>query len=153
MQELEVEEFKLAGLALNGKTTNEDGQSSIDCGSLWQRFEEERITDLIPDKVSEDIFAVYHQYEGDHTQPFAYFIGCRIKNDAETPDGLDSLILPKGNYKKFTARGKMPECVANTWRSIWSEEENRTYQVDFEVYDDRSKNWDDASVDIFVSVE
>jgi hypothetical protein len=36
-------------------------------------------------QLGEEILAVYHQYEGDHTKPFSYFIGCKVNPDAETP--------------------------------------------------------------------
>ena len=36
------EDFKLVGLRLKGKTTNQNNQSSKDCGDLWQKFEKDR---------------------------------------------------------------------------------------------------------------
>ena len=33
------EEITLIGISLGRKTTNLNGQSAIDCGSLWQKFE------------------------------------------------------------------------------------------------------------------
>src|SRR5690349_14738453 len=39
MNKTEKDEFLLMGLKLNNKTTNENGQSGIDCGNLWQKFE------------------------------------------------------------------------------------------------------------------
>lgn len=69
------------------------------------------------------------------------------------PDGLDSLNIPQGVYKKITARGKMPDCIAKAWQEIWSSDLPRAYQTDFEVYDKRSHDWDNAEVDIFVSIK
>lgn len=34
-----IKQFKLIGLALKTITTNENGQSMIYCGNLWQKFE------------------------------------------------------------------------------------------------------------------
>lgn len=152
MNKIELEETKLIGLALRTKTTNEMGQSGIDCGNLWQKFEKENYVDKIPNKLSDEILAVYYQYEGDHTKPFAYFIGCKVRNDTEVPQGLESLIIPKGTFQKINSKGKMPDCVANTWKEIWSSNIPRAYQADFEVYDERSKDWNNAEVDFFVSV-
>ena len=70
-----MEEITLIGLSLKTKTTNANGQSNIDCGNLWQEFEKENYADKIPGKLSDEILAVYHQYEGDYTKPFSYFIG------------------------------------------------------------------------------
>lgn len=153
MDKIELEEIKLIGLALATTTTNELGQSGIDCGNLWQKFEKENYADKIPNKQTDEILAVYHQYKGDHTQPFSYFIGCKVKTETEAPEGMDSLIIPKGMYRKINANGKMPDCVANAWKEIWNSAIPRTYQADFEVYDVRSKDWNNAEVEIFISVK
>src|SRR4051812_30578353 len=73
--------FRLIGLKLNKKTTNKGGQSAVDCGNLWQKFVKERAAERIPGKLSDDLYAVYFDYEGDYTQPFSYFIGSRVKSD------------------------------------------------------------------------
>ena len=117
------------------------------------QFEKENYAVKIPGKVSGEILAVYHDYEGDYTQPFSYFIGCKVNGDAEVPPGMDSLIIPKGNYQKIIARGKMPDCIANAWKEIWASHISRAYKADFEVYDERSKDWNNAEVDIYVSLK
>jgi len=146
-----IEEFKLIGIKLNNKTTNEGGQSSIDCSNLWQKFEKENYIEKIPDRLSNEIYAVYFDYEGDYTKPFSYFIGCKVRIDTETPQGLDSILIPSEMYIKVIAKGKMPDCIANSWKDIWSIELNRMYTYDFEVYGERSKDWSNAEIEIFVS--
>ena len=153
MNKIELEEITLIGLSLKTKTTNANGQSAIDCGSLWQEFEKENYVNKIPGKLNDEVLAVYHQYEGDYTRPFSYFIGCKVKAGSEVPQGLDSLIIPKGNYQKINAKGKMPDCVANAWKEIWSSGIPRAYQADFEVYDEKSRDWSNAEVDIFLSIK
>lgn len=143
--------FKLIGLKLNGKTTNKNGQSGVDCGNLWQQFERENFADRIPGKLSDEVYAVYFDYQGDHTQPFSYFIGCKVKMDTEPPEGTDSLVVPSGNFIKVIAKGTMPDCVAGSWKHIWDSQIDRAYSYDFEVYDARSKDWSNAEVDIYVS--
>ncbi len=143
--------FKLIGLQLPLPTTNEGGQSSKDCGKLWQQFEQEQLIARITGKLGTDIYAVYYNYEGDHTQTFSYFIGCKVSNDAVLPEGMDSLDIPSAHYIKVMAAGKMPDCVHNTWKIIWEANIDRSYQYDFEVYDERSKDWSYAAVDIYVS--
>ena len=153
MSKIGLEEITLIGLSLKKKTTNADGQSGIDCGNLWQEFENEQYPGKIPGKLSNEILAVYHQYEGDHTKPFSYFIGCKVKAGTEVPHGLDSLIIPKGTYELIYAKGKMPDCVANAWIDIWASTIPRAYQADFEVYDERSKDRSNADVEIFLSIK
>jgi predicted transcriptional regulator YdeE len=153
MKKVELEKIKLIGLLLPEKTMNEMGKSSIDCGNLWQKFEKENYADRISDKLTDEIIAVYHQYEGDYTQPFSYFIGCKVKPGTEAPEGLDMLHIPDGLYQQITAAGKMPDCVINTWKEIWNSDIPRAYQTDFEVYDERSKNWNKAEVEVFISIQ
>ena len=152
MTNTEIGEMTLIGLSLKKKTSNANGQSAIDCGSLWQEFEKENYTARIPVKLTNEILAVYYQYEGDHTKPFSYFIGCKVNPGAAIPQGMDSLLIPKGIYQKIIAKGKMPDCVANAWKEIWGSDIPRAYQYDFEIYDERGKDWNNAEVDIFLSV-
>lgn len=153
MNKVELEEIKLIGLSLKKKTTNENGQSHIDCGKFMARIWKRKYAEIIPNKLSDEIFGVYHGYEGDSTKPFSYFIGCKVKTNTEVPQGLDSLIIPKGTYQKFNAKGKMPECVINTWKEVWVSNIPRAYKIDFEVYDERSKDWNNAELEVYLSIE
>jgi predicted transcriptional regulator YdeE len=152
MNKLELEGIRLIGLSLPMKTSNEMGKSSIDCGNLWRKFEKENYADKIPNKLSDEIVAVYHQYEGNYTRPFSYFIGCKVDADTKIPEGLDSLLIPKGLYQINIAKGQMPDCVINTWKEIWNSDIPRAYQADFEVYDERSKDWKNAEVEVYISI-
>ena len=143
----------LIGLSLGKKTTNKNGQSARDCGNLWNKFENEKVIDKIPDKLSTEILAVYHEYEGDHTQPFSYFIGCKVKEGTEIPRDLSSIFIAKGDYRRIDAKGIMPDCVAEAWKEIWRSDIPRAFKTDFEVYDERSKDWSNAEVEIFLSIK
>jgi predicted transcriptional regulator YdeE len=151
MEKTSKEEFQLIGLSLGKKTRNEAGQSGIDCGTLWQKFETGGFAKKIPDLLSNAIYAVYFDYEGDHNKPFCYFIGCKVNPGTKVPAGMDRLIIPPQNYSIVVARGEMPDCLIESWSKIWKSKIDRAYRFDFEVYDDRSKDWDDAEVEIFVS--
>ena len=64
---------------------------------------------------------------------------------------MDSLIIPVGIYYKEIAKVKMTDCVANSWKKIWGLLIDRAYQFDFEIYDERSKDWSNAEVEVFIS--
>lgn len=130
-----MEKITLIGLKLPLKTTNENNQSMKDCGELWSRFETEEIAKKIPNKLSDEVFAVYFDYEGDYTQPFSYFIGCKVQEGTELPVDLDKLTIPAGRYQKVTATGELPVCIADKWREIWDSDIPRAYITDFEIYD------------------
>ncbi|CAN5391013.1 hypothetical protein BH11BAC3_BH11BAC3_02620 [soil metagenome] len=153
MNTVEIDNIHLIGLALKTKTSNTNGQSSIDCENLWHEFEKGKYATTIPGKLSDEIFGVYHQYEGDSTGPFSYFVGCKVQPGTAVPERLQRLMIPKGTYHKISAKGIMPECVTNAWKEIWASDIRRTHQIDFEVYDERSKDWNNAEVDVYLSIE
>lgn len=153
MNNMRIDKFKLIGLKLTQRTTNENGQSAIDCGNLWQKFETENFKERISDKLGEEIYAVYFDYEGDHTKPFSYFIGCKVKPETETPKGMDSLLVPAAVYSKTIAKGKMTGCITDAWKDIWASKIDRAYNYDFEIYGERSKDWSNAEVEILVSIK
>ena len=134
MEKISLAEIKLIGLSLGRKTTNENGQSAIDCGSHLQKFEAGKYAERIPNKINAEIFAVYYDYENEHTGPYSYFIGCKVDDNTIAPEGMDSLVIPKAEYIKIIAKGIMPDCVANAWRDIWTGNLERTYQADFERF-------------------
>jgi predicted transcriptional regulator YdeE len=148
MEKISLTEIKLIGLFLGRKTTNENRQSAIDCGSHWQKFEAGKYAERIPNKINDEIFAVYQDYESDHTGPYSYFIGCIVDDNTVVPEGMDGLVLPKSEYVRIIAKGIMPDCVANAWRDIWAGNLERTYRADFEIFDERSKDWSGAEVGI-----
>ncbi len=147
-----MEKFKLFGLKLNRKTKNENGQSGIDCGELWQYFEENKIAEIIPNKTSDALYAVYYDYENDENGLFSYFIGCKVDENTEKPENLDELIIPEQKYHKETAKGQMTGCISDTWTRIWKSNLNRKFGFDFEVYDERSFDWNNAEIDIYLSI-
>src|SRR5687767_7023627 len=100
---MDVEKIELIGLALPFKTTNENGQSTTDCGNLWQKFENEKFLEKITERLSDEIFAVYHNYEGNQTKLFSYFIGCKVKPGALVPKGMNTFTIMNGRYHKATA--------------------------------------------------
>lgn len=153
MQKLKIEGFKLAGIQLPGRTTNKNNQSNTDCGNLWQKFEKENIFDLIPQKISNTIYAVYFDFGKSNTDEFSYFIGCKVDNHLVSNEELDTLSIPEQEYEKFTAKGVMTGCLIDAWKAIWTSNIKRQYGYDFEVYDERSSDWNNAEVDIFVSVD
>jgi predicted transcriptional regulator YdeE len=152
MEKIKKKGFRIVGLKLENQTTNDNNQSSVDCGNLWQKFETEKVFEIIPNKLSNEIYAVYYESQKDETKPFSYFIGCKVKEKAEIPKGLCELLIPSQNYVKVIAKGVMTGCVTEAWKKIWNSTKNRKFGFDFEIYDERSQDWRDAELDIFVSV-
>lgn len=151
MSDVHVNSFKLIGLRLTHKTTNGNGQSMKDCGNLWQQFTAGNYSARIPGKLTNDVLAVYYDYEGDHTAPYSFFIGCKVAEDTVVPSGMDRLSVATGSYRKIVAKGPLPACVVGAWQKIWSENLPRAYRADFEVYGAKCQEAI-PEVEIFLSV-
>jgi predicted transcriptional regulator YdeE len=147
-----LEPIHLIGLSFKGKTTNANGQAAIDCGNHWQEFEQGGYAGKIPGTVTE-LYAVYHDYESDHTGSYSYFIGGKVAPGTAVPEGMDSLVIAGGKYKEIIATGKMPDCIAGAWRDIWASGFERAYTADFEVYGPKSTDWNNAEVSIFLAMK
>lgn len=153
MDSVLIKEKKLVGLRLPFLTTNDNSQASIDCGNLWQQFEKENCFSKIANKISNEIFAVYHNYESDENGKYGYFIGCEVEEITDIPDGFGSLIIPGSTYIPFLAKGVMPNCIADCWKQIWSTKLPRKYSFDFEVYGEKVADWNNAEIDVFIAVQ
>lgn len=152
MDIVSLNEFKVIGISV--RTTNENGQSAKDIGALWNKFMAEGILEKIPNKVDNTIYAIYTEYEEDHTKPYTTILGCKVENKATIPNGMVSKTFSKENYTKFIAKGDLTKgAVYNEWSKIWNSNLNRLYTADFEVYGEKSQNSTDAEVNIYVATK
>lgn len=144
--------FQVVGVSV--RTTNENGQAAKDIPALWQRFFAENISEKVKDKLSETVYAIYTDYEKDHTKPYTTIVGYAVEELKIIPDGLVSILIEEGSYSKFTAKGKLDEgAVYNEWLNIWNAPIERIFTTDFEVYDEKSTNPQNAEVDIFIAIK
>ncbi|KQS35374.1 GyrI-like domain-containing protein [Pedobacter sp. Leaf194] len=147
-----MENFKIIGIST--ETTNQNNQAASDLGKLWQQFYLEEIFNKIPNKESNDIYAVYTDYESDYTGKYTAIIGQRVSTLNIIPDGLVGREITNEKLLKYKAKGEMPQAVVAIWKEIW--EDNialyRTYNADFEVYSERSQQGADSEVEIYLGV-
>ena len=147
-----LEQFSIVGIAI--RTTNENGQSSQDIPELWARFVGEDIMNKISNKVSEDIYAVYTDYELDHTKPYTTILGCKVSSMEDLAEGFVSKVIGKATYEKRTAKGSILQgSVYNEWINIWNASLPRSFVADFEVYSTKALDPENAEVDIYIGVE
>jgi predicted transcriptional regulator YdeE len=152
METVKIDTFRLKGLPLGQKTTTRGGQASMDCRRLWEIFNAEFYFNKIIDKISNEIYAVYYDYEGEKGERFSYFIGCKVPYESAMTEGMKTIEIPSGTYMYNPVKGKLPESIANTWKQINQTAQGRAYEFDFEVYTDKSMDWEDAEIDVFISV-
>lgn len=148
----QLDTLKILGISV--RTTNENAQAAHDLGLLWQRFHYEDMAGKIPHKLGNEIYAVYTDYESDYTGKYTTLIGFRVDSLETIPEGLTGREFDGGTYRKFVAKGSMPDAIVETWKKIWSEDKqlNRRYTADFEVYGDKCQNGDQSEVEIFLAV-
>lgn len=128
--------FYVVGLSV--VTSNEDGKASDDINTLWQRFFEEDVLHRIEGRADNVLYAVYHDYEGDHTKPYRLTIGCKIDGEGrDLPQGLHKIHVPTADYVLFAARGEQPKALLDTWENVWKSDLKRTYKTDLEIYGPR----------------
>lgn len=72
----------------------------------------------IPNKLSDEIYAVYTNYETNFTGPYTLIIGMPVSSLENIPEGFVGLTVETDVYQKFISKGKMPEAVFNTWLEI-----------------------------------
>lgn len=125
--------FKIMGISI--RTTNKNNQSSQDLTQLWEQFYSENIFEKIPNKNSDKILSIYTDYKSDYTEEYTTFIGVPVTSLSDIPSGLNGKEFPPQNFKKFVAKGDIPNAVVNTWTDIWQRDKelNRKYSYDFEV--------------------
>ncbi len=152
MPTLDAPPIFLIGLRWPQKTRNRDGQSSRDCGQLWQEFEKQRkeYGDRIPE--SAPVYAVYFDYGDEDRDEFAYFVGVESEPGTPLPPGWERLDIPAQSYHLEWARGKMTGCISDAWARIQGSGIERGYHYDMEIYDHRARDWENAEVEIRVSL-
>lgn len=149
-KEIELAEFNVMGISVT--TTNKDGQSQKDIGELWQRFFTDNIASHIINKVSDEIYCVYTDYESNLDGMYLTIIGSKVSTVTEVPEGLICKKISAGKYLSFTSIGKLPDCVVATWQHIWQSSINRNFKADFDVYGPKSQDANNAEIETFVSI-
>ena len=148
-----MEQFAIIGLSI--KTDNSDPiKLNNDLQSLWGKFISENTAEQIPGKIDNKIYCVYTEYDGDYTKPYLALLGCKVNNLDIIPTGLVGKKFKSSLYNKYIAKGNILQgMIFEKWKQLWSLDIARTYIADFEVYDEKSQNPQDAEVEIFIGVK
>lgn len=152
MQTVKIAPFQIIGISV--RTTNEKGQAASDIGSLWEKFMTTGISEKIPNKISEEVFSIYTNYESDHTKPYDTILGCKVSSLENIPEDMIGQSFKGGTFAKFISKGDATQGVVyQTWTEIWNTNLERLYTADFEIYGEKATDIKNAKVDIFVAVK
>ena len=139
-------------VGIDCRTSNDPGAAMNDIPALWERFFQENIISQIPHKVSDEVIALYCDYEGDHTKPYTLVIGCPVSGLEDVPEGFVSKKIPGGTYAAYSAVGEHPQTLIETWGEIWKTELPRTYSGDYEVYGKKFSSGSPQEVEVFIAI-
>lgn len=147
----QIDSFSVIGISV--RTTNENNQAAQDIPKLWQKFMSENVMEQIPNKIDQTLYCIYTDYEKDHTKPYSTLLGCKVANLEQIPVGMIGKTFSTASYQKHIAKGNLMQgIVFEAWLKIWNLDIPRAYTADFEVYGEKTKNPNDAEVDIFIAV-
>lgn len=155
---VEEDGFTVVGIEARTSNAREMASGGV-IPKQWARFMREGLADGIHNRADSAIVAVYSDYEGDKDGEYNFLIGARVTSAKKVPDGMVVRKVPAGRYAIFTSRkGPVAQVVPETWKHIWSVPKSspggeRAYKADYEVYDERAANPEDAQVDIHIGIE
>lgn len=150
MDKLKIKGFFLVGISV--RTTNQGGQAMKDIAGLWNWFMSEHVLQQIVNRLSDDIYCVYTDYESDKDGFYTAVLGCKVATKDNIPEGLICITVPPGSYNRYVAKGALPQVVGETWHQIWTSDIDRRYMADFDVYGAKAQSPGDAEVEVFVGV-
>lgn len=156
----ELAEIKLVGITARTSNTHEMDPETSKIGATMQKFFGTGLQAQIPGRKNPGtVFAVYTNYESDEHGEYTYFLGEEVNSFESIPQDFKTLIIPAQNYIKFTSdSGKMPAVCIEMWQDIWRMNARdlggeRAYKADFEVYDERSHDHNNAILDIYIGIK
>jgi len=157
----QLPEIKLIGITAITSNAAEMNPDTAKIGATMHKFLFEGFQNKVPNRKNPGkIFAVYTNYESDKNGKYTYFLGEEVTSFENMEEEFEAFTIPSQNYIKFTSNpGKIPEVVINMWQDIWNMEDvsnldgQRAYLADFEIYDERSMDINNAVVDICIGIK
>jgi predicted transcriptional regulator YdeE len=149
--------FTLIGIAARTSNALEMSGKGI-ITKQWQRVMSEKLIEKIPNRADPDILAMYTDYESDATGQYTFLIGAKVTSADSVPIGMVAKHVPAGKYSVFTSeKGPVWEVVPKIWQKVWSTSASemdgeRAFVADFEVYDERATDPQNAVVDVWVGM-
>ena len=155
-----VEEAGFSVIGIAERTTNAkemSGEGVI--GKQWGHFIQDNVLGQIPNKADTTIIAIITDYASDKDGEYTHLIGARVTSTADVPAGMVAKKVPAGKYAIFTSeKGPVAPMVVGTWKRIWAQPKSapggdRAYKTDYEVYDERAMDPENAQMDVHVGIK
>lgn len=151
-------EIKLVGITVRTNNKNERDPATKRIFPNMQKYFQEQMHEQTKNRINQDsMYSAYYDYESDHTGDYTHFFGQEVSSFDDQPAHLEQLTIPAQSYVKYTpSPAPMPQVIFDTWQTVWDDKEvdsRRAYNVDFEIYDERSRDMDSATFDLFIGVK
>lgn len=142
-------EKKVVGIST--RTNNFAPDMGEKIGQLWQQFYDENIYPKIPNTANAKALGIYTEYEADEKADYTVMVACEV---SETSDGFETRLIKAGKYAKFVVKAEQDQVfaeVAAAWHDIWQMVLPRSFDADFEEYQESLEK--DAEVHIYIGLK
>jgi predicted transcriptional regulator YdeE len=155
---IEHSSFTIIGIAARTSNAKEmSGEGVI--SDQWERVMAGGIIEQIPNRADQNILAIYTDYESDASGEYTFIIGAKVTSTDSIPEGMVEKEVPEARYAVFTSeKGPVWKVVPEVWQKIWSAPASelggeRVFAADFEVYDERAADPQNAVVEVWVGIK
>jgi len=149
MKIVNLEKKEITGISTRTSNSKEMNPQTAKIGALHQKFD---ATSTVNYKDGARVYGVYYNYDSNHSGEYSVLAGAdRVEKSIS--ENLETVTLPAGSYMVFSAQGKVPEIVIETWAKVWSyfsqgdTKYKRSYATDFEYYKYQNE------VEIYIAVK
>lgn len=159
-QKIQLPEITLIGLTERTNNKNEMNPETSKIAKLAGLYWGNQVANTIQHRAKPGVtYAVYTDFESDENGEYTYFIGEAVESlEGQDLSQFKTMKIPTSDYQRFTTdSGQMPEIIIAAWQAIWTMNENdfggkRRYLADFEIYDERAADPNNAVVDIYIGI-
>jgi predicted transcriptional regulator YdeE len=139
-------EITIVGISL--RTSNNEAMETIP--PLWGRFYGEGILEQVSNRISDEVYAVYTDFENEglnNEGNYTLIIGVEVKDLDNIPKGLVTTTIKVQNREVFSVSEGKPENVGATWMDIWQRDDlKKTFISEYEHYHAEG-------IDVYIGVE
>lgn len=129
MQTVQSEAFDVAGLSAVVSNAAPDG-----IAARWEAFRKSDLAAAVAGRASDDLYCVYHAYQGGAFDPYTMTIGYRLPPGGACPAGLSRAHVPAQRLAVFEVTGPQPGALVTQWQAIWQGDLPRRFDADFDRY-------------------
>jgi len=150
--------FSIIGIAIRTNNAKEMSGEGI-IADQWERVMAGGIIEQIPNRADANIIAMYTDYESDANGEYTFLIGAKVTSIDSIPEGMIAQQVPSSRYAVFTSeKGPVWKVVPEVWQKIWSTPASemggeRANVADFEIYDERAADPQNAVVEVWVGIK